>query len=104
MKRTTAWIVSVLAGVLLGTVSNWIYDLLKEREFFPAQPTWSHRCWSVMKHRTLGRFVGRSGISAFSFGSLEPENQLRLGSLHALRGQAFVESLQVFGNHPADDP
>jgi len=30
----------MLASVLLGTLSDWLYDLLRDRAVFPAQPTW----------------------------------------------------------------
>jgi hypothetical protein len=39
MRRRTAVVVSVLAGVCLGALSNWIYDLLKDVGFFPEQLT-----------------------------------------------------------------
>ena len=35
-------IISIVAGLLLGAVSNWIYDLLKNRGFFPDKPGLKH--------------------------------------------------------------
>lgn len=32
-------IVSILAGIFLGTLSNWIYDLLKQKAVLPERPT-----------------------------------------------------------------
>ena len=40
MKRRTALVLSAVAGVVLGTVSNWLYDLLRARGLFPTTPTW----------------------------------------------------------------
>ena len=40
MKWRTALVISVLAGVLLGTVSNWLYDLLRDYGFFPDRAGW----------------------------------------------------------------
>ncbi len=35
-------IISIFAGIFLGTLSNWLYDLLKDRGVFPTKPTIKH--------------------------------------------------------------
>jgi len=39
MSRVLWIVVSIVAGVLLGTLSNWVYDLLKQGGFFRDRPT-----------------------------------------------------------------
>ena len=39
MGQVVSAVVSVIAGVILGTLSNWIYDLFKGAGIFPEKPT-----------------------------------------------------------------
>lgn len=39
MGQFTVVMMSILAGVILGVLSNWFYDLLRSREILPERPT-----------------------------------------------------------------
>ena len=42
MTQSLMVIVSLIAGVFLGAVSNWVYDLLKDKGVFPNKPRLKH--------------------------------------------------------------
>ena len=42
MSQVLMILTSMVAGVFLGTVSNWIYDLLGKRGVFPDKPRLKH--------------------------------------------------------------
>lgn len=42
MGQYLAILISILAGVILGVLSNWFYDLLKARELLPEKPSIKH--------------------------------------------------------------
>ena len=39
MGRILIVIVSIIAGIILGVLSNWLYDLLRDKDIFPEKPT-----------------------------------------------------------------
>ena len=74
MKRPAASVIRVLASVLLGTLSYWLYHLLRERGLFAAQSAWRAVVvitiaallivlWVLLSHlhRGEGNAVGHGG-------------------------------------------
>lgn len=87
MQNALVVVLGIIAGIILGVLSNWIYDILKSRGFLPDRPS--------VKHTVVVVFAFIPIVFLVALPSFMPEPNSESEGLN-MKNQSFETTKSVF--------